>query len=268
MVAVACAIGVFVSATPSVARVIGLDGRRSVSYQEGERYRAVGIVAIAHEKRVYGGTGTLVNDQFTVLTAFHNIYHDGNTGPVGQLKVPVDKIYFLVGDRLRSSRKSYRVRSISPFRESFGAMLPDEDDLVVLTLREPVRGAHPLFLRPLGSEEDGQALGDVIHVGFHKDKKAGLDKMIQECRFRERPHMASYPRSPNVLVHDCDSEGNASGSPFLDRSNRIVAVHLGGSPRAPKIIGEPFHPSYNFNVARRVTSEVERFVDREDQTPF
>ena len=266
-VSVACAIVATVSATSSFARIIGLDDRRSVSYEESQRYRAIGIVAIGSEKRVYGGTGTLVNDQLTVLTAYHNVYHDGNTGPIGRLKAPLDKVYFLVGDHLQKERTFYRVRWVSPFRLSSSMILPDENDIAVLKLREPVRGAQPLLLRSLGPEEDGQGLGEVTHVAFHKDRDDGLNKMIQECRFRERPSMASYPRSPNVLLHDCDSEGVASGSPFLDRSNRIVAVHLGGSPLGRKIPGKPFHPTYNSNVARRVTLEVQQFVDREDQVP-
>ena len=118
------------------------------------------------------------------------------------------------------------------------------------------------------SNDDGQSLGDVTHVGFHNDKQGGLEKMIQTCRFRERLGGGSYPRSADVLVHDCDSDGNASGSPFLDSTNRIVAIHLGGSPSGFKLPGLPFDPSYNFNVARRVTTDVRQFVEREDQTPF
>lgn len=264
----ACVVAASALTTQSVARIIGLDDRRSVSYLEGERYRAVGVVAVAHGKRVDGGTGTLINDQMTVLTAFHNVYHDGTTGPVGQLQVPLERIFFVVGDRLRSQRTFYRVRSVSPFRQSSDLILPDEDDLAVLTLERPVRGAEPLLLRPLDSEEDGRGLGTVTHVGFHRDRNAGLDKMIQQCGFRERPPMATYPRSVDVLVHDCDSEGNASGSPFLDQDDRIVAVHLGGSPRYLRKPGKPFDPSYNFNVARRITSEVQVFVDKADQDPF
>jgi V8-like Glu-specific endopeptidase len=66
-----------------------------------------------------------------------------------------------------------------------------------------------------------------------------------------------------VLVHDCDSEGNASGAPFLDASDAIVAIHLGGSPRGVKVPGRPFNALSNFNIARRITAEVRRFVGPE-----
>ena len=265
--AIACAVAVAVTATSSVARIIGPDDRRPVSVEERPLYRAVGVIAVIHESRVNGGTGTLVNDQFTVLTAFHNVYHDGNTGPVGELQTPVERVFFLVGDRLRHERKAYRVTSIRPFTRRYGIVLPDEDDLALLTLAEPVRGVQPLSLQPLTPDQDGLGLGEVTHIGFHRDKHAGMEKMIQECRFRERLSATSYPRSPNVLVHDCDSGGNASGSPFLDQSNRIVAVHLGGSPRKPRIPGGPFNPRNNFNVARKVTPEVRRFVDGINKDP-
>ena len=266
--AVTCASAIAVTATSSVARIIGPDDRRPVSYEESPLYRAVGVIAVIHESRVTGGTGTLVSDQLTVLTAFHNVYHDGNTGPVGKLQVPIERIFFLVGDRLRNERKAYRVSSVRPFTQRYDIVLPDEDDLVLLTLAEPVRGVQPLSLQSLPPEENGLGLGEVTHVGFHRDKDAAMEKMVQVCRFRERLSATSYPRSANVLVHDCDSGGNASGSPFLDRSNRIVAVHLGGSPRKPRIPGGPFDPRNNFNVARKVTPEVRQFVDRKDQDPL
>jgi hypothetical protein len=120
-----------------------------------------------------------------------------------------------------------------------------------------VLGVEPLSLRALGPNEDGQGL-DVALVAY-----AGLKKHVQECSFRERA--GSYPRSGDVLVHDCDSEGNASGAPFLDASGAIVAIHLGGSPRGVKIPGRPFNARLNFNIARRITSEVERFVARDYQ---
>lgn len=258
--ALACAIAATVTATSGVARIIGADDRRPVSHEESQRYGAIGIVAVASGARVYGGTGTLINDQVTVLTAFHNVFHDGSTGPIGQLKAPMHKIHFLVGNRLQDERTYYRIKSIRPLSRDYGLVLPDEDDLAILTLHEPVPGAEPLFLEALDPEEDGQGLGDVTHVSY-----AGLKKIVQECRFRERfSGMAPYPRSADVLVHDCDSEGNASGSPFLNGSDRIVAVHLGGSPRGPKISGRPFNPRHNFNVARKITAEVQRFVATDD----
>ena len=63
----------------STARIIGEDGRRTVSQEERQRYSAIGIVVVSDGGRVYGGTGTLINDQVTVLTAFHNVFHDGKT---------------------------------------------------------------------------------------------------------------------------------------------------------------------------------------------
>jgi V8-like Glu-specific endopeptidase len=63
-----------------------------------------------------------------------------------------------------------------------------------------------------------------------------------------------------VLVHDCDSEGNASGAPFLDSSGAIVAIHLGGSPRGTKVDGRPFNAKTNFNIARRITAAVQQFA--------
>jgi len=139
-------------------------------------------------------------------------------------------------------------------------VLPDENDLAILTLQKAVEGMQPLSVRALGPEDDGRELDDVTLVAY-----TGLTKTVQECRFREKA--GSYPRSADVLVHDCDSEGNASGSPFLDENDAIVAIHLGGSPRGHKIPGRPFSAISNFNVARRITSEVQQFVEREDQTP-
>src|SRR5688572_10187013 len=108
LVAVACAIAAAVSASSAGARVIGEDGRRAVSQEERQRYSAIGIVAVSDGKRVYGGTGTLVNDQFTVITAFHNVFHDGKTGPIGQVKGSMRLMRFVVGERLTY----YRVKSI------------------------------------------------------------------------------------------------------------------------------------------------------------
>ena len=224
-----------------------------MSQEERQSYLAVGIVVVSIGKRAFGGTGTLINDQLTVLTAFHNVFHDGKTGPIGQVKAPLRMMHFVVGDRLTH----YSVKSIRPFKRDYGFVLPDENDLAVLTLEKPVVGVEPLSLRALGPEEDGRGLDHVTLVAY-----AGLTKSVQECSFRERA--GSYPLSADVLVHDCDSEGNASGAPFLDASGALVAVHLGGSPRGHKIPGRPFNAMTNFNIARRITSEVQRFVGSEE----
>jgi V8-like Glu-specific endopeptidase len=250
LAAVACAIAVAVSAS-STARVIGEDGRRTVSQDERQRYSAIGIVAVNDGRRVYGGTGTLVNDQFTVLTAFHNVFHDGKTGRIGQVQAPMRMMHFVVGDRLTQ----HRIKSIRPFNRDYGGfVLADENDLALLTLQTPVVGVEPLSLRALRPEEDGRELGSVKLVAY-----AGLTKNVQECSFHEKA--ASYPPSADVLVHDCDSEGNASGAPFLDASGSVVAIHLGGSPRGLKIPGRPFNARSNFNIARRISPDVQRFVD-------
>jgi V8-like Glu-specific endopeptidase len=252
--AVACAIAI-VSASSSAARVIGEDGRRAMSQEERQRYSGIGIVVVNDGKRVYGGTGTLINDELTVLTAFHNVFHDGKTGPIGQVQAPLRMMQFLVGDRLTR----YQVKSIRPFNRNYdGFVLADENDLAVLTLQKPVVGAQPLALRALGPESDGQELDEVTLVAY-----AGLAKQVQQCSFRERA--GSYPRSADVLVHDCDSEGNASGAPFFDASGAIVAIHLGGSPRGGKTPGRPFSAKLNFNIARRITSDVQRFAHSEDR---
>jgi V8-like Glu-specific endopeptidase len=249
LLAVACAIAM-VSASSTTARVIGEDGRRAVSHEERKRYSAIGVVVVSDGRRVFGGTGTLINDQLTVLTAFHNVFHDGKTGPIGQVQAPMRRMHFVVGER----PTYYEVKSIRPFNRDYaGFVLADENDLAVLTLQKPVVGVQPLTLRALGPQEDGQELGDVTLVAY-----AGLAKKVQECSFREKA--ASYPPSADVLIHDCDSEGNASGAPFLDASGAIVGIHLGGSPRGLKIPGRPFNAKLNFNIARRVTSDVEQFV--------
>jgi V8-like Glu-specific endopeptidase len=245
-----------VSATSTTtARVIGADGRRVASQEERERYSAIGIVVVTDGKRVFAGTGTLVNDQLTVLTAFHNVFHDGRTGPIGQVQAPMRMMHFLVGNRLTE----YQIKSIRPFNRNYeGLVLPDENDLAVLTLMSPVAGVAPLPLRALGPDDDGQELGAVTLVAYD-----GLKKKLQECRFRERA--GSYPSSAEVLVHDCDSEGNASGAPFLDASGAVVALHLGGSVQGVTAPGRPFNAKSNFNIARRITSDVLRFVDRKTQ---
>lgn len=256
LVVVACALLAAASASSGVARVLGKDGRRTVSQDESQQYSAIGIVIVDNGRHVFGGTGTLVDDQLTVITAFHNVFHDGKTGPIGQVQAPLRMMHFVVGEGSRRELTYYQVKSIRPFNQDYDLVLADENDLAVLTLEKPVVGAQPLSLGALGPGEDGQALDYVTLVAY-----AGLKKTVQECRFRERA--GSYPSSPDVLVHDCDSEGNASGAPFLDASGRIVAIHLGGSPRGLKIPGLPFNASSNFNVARRITADVQQFVDRE-----
>jgi len=252
--AAACAVLIVLVAPSTPARVIGEDGRRTVTEEERQRYSAIGIVVVTDRQRVYAGTGTLI-DELTVLTAFHNVFHDGRTGPLGQVQAPLRMMQFLVGDRLTR----YQIKSIRPFSRSYeGLVLPDEHDLAVLTLQTPVVGVEPLTLRALGSEDDGRELGSVTLVAYD-----GLKKKLQECAFHQR--VGSYPSSPDVLVHDCDSEGNASGAPFLDASGALVAIHLGGSPRGTKVPGRPFNAKSNFNIARRVTSEVLQFVDGESQ---
>jgi V8-like Glu-specific endopeptidase len=246
-----CALALALSTPSTTARVIGADGRRTVSQKQGEGYTGVGLVVVNSGKRVYGGTGTLINDQLTVLTAFHNVFHDGKSGPIGQVQAPLRMMQFLVGDRLTQ----YEIKSIRPFnREYDGFVLADENDLAVLTLRTPVVGVQPRLLRALPPGEDGRGLEQVTLVAY-----AGLTKKAQECSFRERA--GTYPSSADVLIHDCDSEGNASGAPFLDANGAIVAIHLGGSPRGVKIDGKPFNARTNFNIARRITADVQRFVD-------
>ena len=130
-------------------------------------------------------------------------------------------MHFLVGDKLTQ----YQVKSIRPFNRAYdGLVLADENDLAVVTLEKPVVGVEPLALRALGAGDDGRELGPVTLVAY-----AGLTKKVQDCSFRERA--GTYPSSPDVLIHDCDSEGNASGAPFLDASGALVAIHLGGSSR-------------------------------------
>jgi V8-like Glu-specific endopeptidase len=249
LAAAVCAIAAAAAAPATFARVIGEDGRRAVSEDEHQRYSAIGIVVVSDGKRVYGGTGTLVNDRLTVLTAFHNVFHDGKTGPIGQVKAPMRLMRFVVGER----STEYRVKSIRPFNRDYdGFVLADENDLAVVTLQTPVAGVEPRSLRAL-AEHDG-ALEHVTLVAY-----AGLKKHVQECSFREKA--GSYPPSEDVLVHDCDSEGNASGAPFLDADGAIVAVHLGASQRGVKADGRPFNARSNFNIARRITSDVRRFVD-------
>jgi V8-like Glu-specific endopeptidase len=255
-VALACGLVAAVSAvSTTTARVIGEDGRRAASQEERQRYSAIGIIMVTDGKRVYGGTGTLINDRLTVLTAFHNVFHDGRTGPIGQVQAPMRMMHFLVGDRLTE----YQVKSIRPFNRNYdGLVLPDENDLAVLTLQTPVVGAEPLPLRALAADDDGRQLGPVTLVAYD-----GLKKKVQECSFRERA--GSYPSSADVLVHDCDSEGNASGAPFLDASGALVAIHLGGSVRGVTAPGRPFNAKFNFNIARRITSDVLQFADGKAQ---
>jgi V8-like Glu-specific endopeptidase len=237
-------------ASAAFARVIGEDGRKTVGPEDRQRYSAIGIVVVSDGRRVLGGTGTLINDQLTVLTAFHNVFHDGKTGPIGQVKAPLRMMRFIVGER----STYYPVKSIRPFNRDYGGfVLPDENDLAVLTLQQPVVGVEPLTIRELGPDDDGDELGAVTLVAY-----AGLAKNVQQCSFRVKA--ASYPPSPDVLIHDCDSEGNASGAPFLDASDAIVAIHLGGSPRGVKLPGRPFNARSNFNIARRITAEVRQFV--------
>lgn len=256
LVAVAFGIALAVSAPSTTARVIGEDGRRTVSQEERPRYAAIGLVVVNAGKRVYGGTGTLINDQLTVVTAFHNVFHDGRTGPIGQVQAPMRMMHFLVGDKLTQ----YQIKSIRPFNRDYdGLVLADENDLAVLTLERPVVGVEPLALHALGPDDDGRELGAVRLVAY-----AGLTKKVQECSFRERA--GTYPSSADVLIHDCDSEGNASGAPFLDASGAIVAIHLGGSSRGVKVDGRPFNAKSNFNMARRITSDVLPFVARESQS--
>ena len=244
-----------VSASSTTARVIGEDGRRTVSEEERPRYSAIGLVVVNGGKRVYGGTGTLINDQLTVVTAFHNVFHDGRTGPIGQVQAPMRRMHFLVGDKLTQ----YQIKSIRPFNRNYdGLVLADENDLAVLTLEKPVVGVEPLLLRALGPDDDGRDLGPVTLVAY-----AGLTKKVQECSFRERA--GTYPSSADVLIHDCDSEGNASGAPFLDSSDAIVAIHLGGSSRGVKVDGRPFNAKSNFNMARKITADALQFVGRRDQ---
>ena len=256
MLALACAVVMAVSATSTTtARVIGADGRRVVSEEERERYSAIGVVVVTDGKRVFAGTGTLINDPLTVLTAFHNVFHDGRTGPIGQVQAPMRMMHFLVGNRLTE----YQIKSIRPFNRDYeGLVLPDENDLAVLTLMTPVVGVQPLSLHALGYHDDGQELGPVTLVAYD-----GLKKKLQECSFRERA--GSYPSSADVLVHDCDSEGNASGAPFLDASGAVVAIHLGGSVQGVTAPGRPFNAKYNFNIARRITADVVQFVDHKRQ---
>jgi hypothetical protein len=161
---------------------------------------------------------------------------------------------FVVGDT------AYAVKSIRPFNRDYGGfVLADENDLAIVTLEKPVVGVQPLTLRALGPDDDGQELGAVTLVAYD-----GLTKNVQECGFRAKA--GSYPRSADVLVHDCDSEGNASGAPFLDANGAIVALHLGGSPRGSKVPGRPFNARTNFNIARRITIEALQFVASGDQT--
>ena len=248
--AAGCAALLVLAAPSTPARVIGEDGRRAVSQEERQRYSAIGIVVVTDGQRVYAGTGTLI-DGVTVLTAFHNVFHDGRTGPIGQVQAPLRMMQFLVGDRLTR----YPIKSIRPFSRSYdGLVLPDENDLAVLTLQRAVVGVEPVTLRALEAGDDGTQLGAVTLVAYD-----GLKKKLQECGFHERA--GSYPSSADVLVHDCDSEGNASGAPFLDASGALVAIHLGGSPRGTKVSGRPFNARSNFNIARRVTPEVVDFVD-------
>jgi V8-like Glu-specific endopeptidase len=255
VLAAACAV-VMIAAPPSTtARVIGADGRRAVSQDERQRDSPIGIVVVTDGQRVYAGTGTLIDDQVTVLTAFHNVFHDGRTGPLGQVQAPLRMMQFLVGDRLTR----YQIKSIRPFSRNYeGLVLPDENDLAVLTLQSPVVGAEPVALRALAPEADGSELGPVTLVAYD-----GLKKKLQECSFHAR--LGSYPSSADVLIHDCDSEGNASGAPFLDASGALVAIHLGGSPRGAQAPGRPFNAKSNFNIARRITAEVLRFAAKERQ---
>ncbi len=252
LAALACLL-VFAAPVPrTAALIIGDDGRRSLHPDETRHYAAIGLVVVRNRKGVFGGTGTLVNDPYTVVTAFHNVFHDGATGPIGQVMAPMRNMQFGIGEG--DALTYYPVRSIRPFNRNYGFVLADENDLAIVTLREPVRGVEPLRLQALDRHEDGTGLSGVTLVAYQ-----GYSKNIQACSFRERSGI--YPRSPDVLVHDCDSEGNASGSPFLDANGNIVAIHLGGNPRNRKLPGTPFNARTNFNVARRVTADVTQFVD-------
>ena len=152
LVALACATAITLSASSTVARIIGEDDRRTVSQEESQRYSAIGIVTVDKGRRVLGGTGVLINDRLTVLTAFHNVFHDGKTGPIGQVQAPLRMMHFLVQERLDEKPRYYRIKSIRPFNRDYGFVLADENDLALLTLQEPVVGVQPLSLKALGPE--------------------------------------------------------------------------------------------------------------------
>src|SRR5688572_24467760 len=99
LAAAAWAVLLLTAAPSTTARVIGEDGGRGVTQEERQRFSAIGIVVVTDGKRVYAGTGTLIDDRLTVITAFHNVFHDGRTGPIGQVQAPLRMTQFLVGDR-------------------------------------------------------------------------------------------------------------------------------------------------------------------------
>lgn len=246
-----------------LALVFKEDDRRVLNDVERRRFNAVGII-ISSEGVM--GSGAIVMERDIVVTSAHLFFEDG------KLHHPIDTYSFAISDGSGdwTRKKEYRIAEIV-----VGTKYVDNNigrDWAVLRLRQDVDEAvQPL---QIGSLADDELDTTVQNIAFHGDLSNGGVPHITTCRF-EKPDEGfvykekSYDKS-NVLIHDCDIIGGASGGPFVvtERGkDYLVAINQGffQAYALPGKLKNVFLPGVMFNVAVAANAEMIRSVEQMSQ---
>jgi hypothetical protein len=127
-------------------------------------------------------------------------------------------------------------------------------------------------IRPLqiGTLDSSGLVSPVQNIAFHGDLNSGGIPHITTCRLEKPEHGLptykeySYDKG-NVLIHDCDIIGGASGGPFVitdHGKDYLVAINQGfyQAYSLPGNLRNVFLPGVVFNVAVAANTEMIRSV--------
>ncbi|MEM7171840.1 MAG: trypsin-like peptidase domain-containing protein [Pseudomonadota bacterium] len=204
-----------------VASVFGRDDREDPLLEEVEHMQWLGVVY--SRESTGGATALIVSPSCNViLTAAHVFfdekgrpwddeylfYHLGVTAVAGRA---LDLDNMIVGDKLWDENP--------------------EKDWIVVKLKEPVENCT--YQRVTEFDSLGEAVFEdevVEMVAFHGDDNfTELPKVVRECSFIKQRSNRYLGKHWEVVAHDCDAVGGASGGALIHKdSGSLIAIHPGG----------------------------------------
>lgn len=207
---------------------------------------SVGVVVCSNEDNPGNaqlGTGFIINNNMTIITAAHVLY---------------------VGGRLRQAcwfvlQKNSKDRYLIDYDAiETGTDIPTLEknkDFAVALLARPVPDGKPLSLySPQYAVDD-----TFISVsGTHADRRfESSEQIVQQCTVLDQNDLPSQEYSS-----DCDMYAGGSGGPLLTRYNgRLVASAVTVSISTGGMDGRPYDYMTNFTVSLAYGKEMQTLID-------
>lgn len=216
--------------------IIGIDDQQPVPDTSVKPYRQIVRLYLYFENYRAVGSGTMIGPD-TVLTAAHNVYHDGKWAE----KVVVAPAMSGPND---FSKGLYVTKEFYMF-EGYKTATDDDRqqyDTAILKLPSAIDESIGYL-----NVSDSLSIGQHIQVGGYpsvSNHKKG---------YQYRMYGTVSDIDENVFHYEVDTEGGQSGGPVLDDQQNIVGVHVAGIGNGSGL--------YVKNEARLIKEDTKQMID-------